>query len=85
MNHIYIIQYVIKEDSIIKERIKSLGTWMNYFPKSWIIESSLSAKDIYEKISIDYEKDRILIMELNKTNYWGVMPKEAWDWFQKRK
>lgn len=84
MNRIYIIQYDIKEDAIIKERIKSLGTWMNYFPKSWIIESSLLAKEIYEKISVDYEKDRILIMELNKSNYWGVMPKEAWDWIQKR-
>ena len=84
MSRIYIIQYDVKEDSVIKDRIKTLGTWMNYFPKSWVIESDLTAKQIYDKISVDYEKDRFFIMELNKNNYWGVMPKEAWDWIKKR-
>lgn len=85
MNRIYIIQYDVKDDSILKERIKSLGTWMNYFPKSWVVESNLSAKEIYGKISVDFEKDRILIMELQKSNYWGVLPKKAWEWIQNRK
>lgn len=84
MKKIYIIQYKIKDDSIILERIKSLGTWMEYFPKSLVIESELTAKEIYEKISVDYENEWILIMELNKTNYWGIMPQEAWDWITKR-
>ena len=85
MSRIYFIQYDSKDDSILIDRIKSLGTWMNYFPKSWVIESNLSAKQIYENISAGYEKDRILIMELNKGNYWGVMPKEAWNWISERK
>lgn len=80
MNRIYIILYDLKEDSVVKERIKALGSWMNYFPKCWVIESSLSAHDIYDKIAVDYEKERFLIMELNKNNYWGVLPKEAWNW-----
>ena len=84
MKKIYLIQYSIEEDSKIRERIKLFGTWMSYFPRSWIIESELTAKEIYEKISVDHEKDRILIMELNKNNYWGVMPKEAWEWISKR-
>ena len=85
MNRIYLIQYDSKDDSILKDRIKSLGTWMNYFPKSWIVESNLTAKQIYENISPDYKNDRILIMELKKGNYWGVMPREAWDWITDRK
>lgn len=58
---------------------------MNFFPKNWIIESELTAEDIYKKISVDYEKERILIMELSKTNYYGVMPKTAWDWIKDKK
>lgn len=85
MNRIYLIQYDSKDDSVLIDRIKSLGTWMNYFPKSWIIESNLSSKQIYNNISAGFEKDRILIMQLEKSNYWGVMPKEAWDWISKRK
>jgi succinyl-CoA synthetase beta subunit len=84
MKRLYLIQYKVKEATKISERIKSLGGWMHYFEGSWIIESTLTAKEIYEKISIDYEKEWILIMELNKGNYWGVMPKEAWEWLGKR-
>ena len=81
MKKIYLIQYTLKEDSILVDRIKSLGPWMSYFSKSWIVESDLlTAKAIYDRISQNYETERILIMELNKSNYWGVMPKEAWEW-----
>jgi len=85
MNRIYLIQYDSNDDSVLKDRIKSLGTWMNYFPKSWIVESELSAKEIYNSISEGYEKDRVLIMELKNSNYWGVMPKNAWEWIINRK
>ena len=81
---IYLIQYNIKEDSAISERIKSLGAWMHYFEGSWIVASELNAKEIYEKISVDYKNERFLIMELKKDNFWGVMPKDAWDWIQNR-
>lgn len=84
MDKIYLIQYKVKEDSVLKERIKSLGAWMHYFESSWIVASSLTAKQIYEKISVDYDKERFLIMELSKENYWGVLPRDAWDWIAKR-
>ena len=81
----YIILYDIDDDTIIKERLKALWTWMNYFPKSLIFESELSAKEIYKQVSIGYEKNRILINQLDKINYWWVMPQWAWDWIKKRK
>jgi hypothetical protein len=85
MSKIYIIQYGIIDDLIIAERIKSLGKWMNYFSKTWILQSELSAHEIYNKISLDFEKELILVIELNKSNYWGVMPKEVWDYLEKAK
>jgi hypothetical protein len=82
MNKLYLIQYTLKNDPILVPRIKTLGTWMNYFPQSWIVKTHLNAQEIYEKISVDLEKDRILIMELDKINYWGIMPKEAWNFLK---
>lgn len=84
MNQVYIIQFsVVKDEAILVERIKALGRWMSYFSNSIIVESGLtSTKEIYEKISLGFEKDRILIIELKKTSYWGVMPQDAWNWLK---
>lgn len=82
----YIIQYDIDDDEILKDRIKELWPWINYFPKSFIVSSdSEKAKEIYDKISTGYDKNRILIIELVKDNYWGVMPTKAWEWLKERK
>ena len=83
MNHIYNIQSNIKDDSIFIEKVKSLGVWLKYFPNGIIVKSELSAQQIYEKISIGYETEWIFISEINKSNYWGVLPKTAWDWIKK--
>nr|WP_294873524.1 DUF3884 family protein [uncultured Pedobacter sp.] len=85
MKKIYIIQYELEEDLILKERIKSLGAWISYFPKSWVVESDLSPLQIYNKLSADYAKARIFIIELNTSHYYGMMPTELWDWLTERK
>lgn len=84
MNRIYLIQYNISEDSVIVNRIKSLGSWIQYFGKSWLVKSELSAKAIYEKLSVDYEKESFFIMELT-SNYWGRMNTKVWDWLKENK
>jgi hypothetical protein len=82
MDRIYLIQYKINEDSVITNRIKSLGDWVQYFDRNWIVKSSLSAKDIYEKLSVDYDKESFLIIELHKSNFWGRMKTEVWELLQ---
>lgn len=54
MRRLYTIQYDIKTEDKIVERIKSLGPWMKYFPNGMIVATTLSPKEIYERISIDY-------------------------------
>ena len=83
MNKIYLVEYDIKDDKALIERIKSLGAWMNYFDGNWFVKSTLSAKEVYDRIAIGYEEERILIVEVSNRNYWGVMPKDAWDWISK--
>ncbi len=82
MGQTYIIQFTVKDESVLVDRIKALGRWMTYFPSSIVVESNLSPKEIYDKISVGFEKDRILILQLVQAKYWGVMPKEAWDWLK---
>ncbi len=85
MNRIYLIQYKVSDDSILKDRIKSFGSWMNYFGHSWIIQSDLSAQAIYNKLSVGYAKDSIFIIELDPSNYWGRMDTKVWDWLKTKK
>jgi hypothetical protein len=82
MNRIYLIQYVIVDDSVLVNRIKALGNWIQYFNKSWIVKSNLSAQDIYNKLSVDYEQVSFFIIELNTKNYWGRMNTSVWDWLK---
>lgn len=85
MKKIYLIQTAIKDNEAFSNRIKSLGTWLKYFSDNWIVESSLSAKEIYERLSSGHENDSIFIIELNSTNYWGRMNSTVWDYLKERK
>lgn len=83
MKRLYIIQYDTKDEGKIVERIKALGPWMKYFSNGMIISTNLLPRDIYNRISVDYPNARILIFELNKSQYYGRLPTEAWDWLKK--
>lgn len=82
MRRLYLVQYDIKNEDKIVERIKALGPWMKYFSQGMIVASSLSPKQIYDHVSIDYPTEKILVFELNKTKYFGRLPTEAWDWLR---
>ncbi|WP_320051930.1 hypothetical protein [uncultured Acetobacteroides sp.] len=75
---VYIIQHNITDSVTIENRIKTLGDWIKYFDNSFLLRSDLKAKDIYEKISVDFEKSNILIMEITSSNYWGRMDVSLW-------
>lgn len=85
MAKVYLIQYNISEDSTLKERIKALGAWMSYFDGFWLVESDKTIQEIYDIISDENKETRILILEITISNYWGWMPKDAWEWIEKRK
>ncbi len=86
MKRLYIIQYDIKDDQKMVERIKTLGGWMKYFPQSMIVHTELTAKQIYEKLTVDYPYTRILVFRLDNSSdyyrYFGWLPNEAWEWLK---
>jgi len=81
--NIYLIQNNLKDDSTLVEKIKTLGVWSKYFPNTILVKSELTSQQLYEKISPGFEKDWIFIVEISKTNFWGIMPTSVWDWIKK--
>jgi hypothetical protein len=81
----FLIQYTISDDSKIKEKIKALGSWMSYFKGFWLVETDKTAEEIYDILSNEIPETRILVLEINIRDYWGWMPKDAWEWIKKRK
>ncbi|HWO73582.1 MAG TPA: hypothetical protein VNN21_08490 [Dehalococcoidia bacterium] len=69
------------------ERIKALGDWMHYIESLWIIQTRqpTTAAAIYRELEpyIHPSDDYLLIIEV-KRNYFGILPKEAWDWLNNR-
>ncbi len=84
MKKIYIIQHNIEAETF-NNRIKALGVWTKYFSDNWLIESELSAKEIYNKISEGYENESIFIVEFDPNNYWGRMNTKVWDFIKNHK
>lgn len=85
MKRLYLIQSKIIENPTFDTRVKSIGSWIKYFDNNWIVETTLSANEIYSKLSVGFENDTIFIIELNKTNYWGRMNTKVWDYLKEKK
>lgn len=64
--------------------IKSLGTWWRYLDSFWLIDTTLSAKQIYEHLKPTVDpNDYVLIFEMGKDRE-GQLPSEAWKWIAAR-
>lgn len=68
----------------LHEAIKSAKVWWHHLESTWIIETSASPQQWYEFLRPHIDSnDYILIIEV-KRNFWGFLPKEAWDWLSER-
>jgi hypothetical protein len=86
MKKIVIIIYTsVGSDQGIKDNIKLLGDWFNYFQGSFLLLTKLSVQDIYNKIATNNTADRFLVLEVDLKEYWGILPSEAWDWLKLKK
>ena len=86
MGKFYYITYssAIENVQLIKDRIKQFDDYINFFENDWFVYSDLTPKAIYDKLSKGgFENERIFIMEVTFTNYWGRMQKYLWDWIKK--
>lgn len=85
MKKIYLIQYNIADSEAFENRLKKLGSWVKYFTDNWIVESELSAKEIYKHLSVGYEEKSILVIEVDTNNYYGRMNTKLWDYLKPKR
>lgn len=66
------------------EKIKALGTWWHYLDSTWIVESSLTPSQAFDRLkpSLD-DSDSVLIMNITGDNYSGWLSQGAWNWLGK--
>lgn len=64
-------------------KIKKMGAWFNFFDNQWLLQSTLSDKEIYNRLQNPQKLIRILILEITIKSSWGWMPQDAWNWLKK--
>ena len=85
---IYSINYDLKHPGQNYEElykaIKDCGDWWHYLGSTWLVDTSLTAKDIWERLAPHVDKnDYFLVIRVTR-DYEGWLPQEAWDWINNR-
>lgn len=64
--------------------IKTLGEWWHYLESCWLLNSSLDADVISDRLRSKIDSnDRLLVINVGR-NYAGWLPQDAWAWIQAR-
>lgn len=86
---LYSINYDLKgpkaDYALLIEAIKGVGTWWHYLDSMWLVVSQDGAQQVYERIA-PYLKpsDNLIVMDVTRSAYWGILPKDAWPWIADR-
>ena len=85
---IYAINYDLKQPGRNYEKlhqaIKGFGAWWHYLDYTWLIDTTLSAKEVWDRLSPHVDKnDSVLVIGVTR-NYSGWLPQKAWDWINQR-
>ncbi len=81
---ILLVTYDLKGPSAHYSRLydllKSQQGWSHYLASTWLIHSNKTAQQLSEEIRpLLLPNDFFLVVRFSQ-EYWGWMPKEAWDW-----
>ena len=64
------------------EEIKRLGSWWHYLESTWLVSTSLTPDEAFERIrNLVRKGDHVLISPLVRP-YQGWLPQKAWDWIR---
>jgi len=66
------------------DAIKKCGSWWHFLGSTWLVDTSLSAKGVWDRIAPHLDKnDFVLVIGVTR-NYQGQLPQDAWDWINSR-
>ena len=86
MNIYLIITNPFVNDTTMVELIKSLGATYSFWKNHYLVRTDYNAKKVYEAISTNgVDKTSVLVVKIDniaETGYWGIMPKELWEWLR---
>lgn len=86
MNKVYMVSYDLNKSGQdykgLHEELEKSPSWWHYLESAWLIYTSESASQLYERIGkhID-ENDYAIAIEV-KGNYQGWLPEKAWEWIR---
>lgn len=70
--------------ALLHEKIKALGTWWHYLDSTWIVVTSLTASQVFDKLKPAVDAaDHVLVLNVSGDSYSGWLTQEAWDWLKK--
>lgn len=87
MAKIYAISYDLRTPgrnySGLYDALKSCGnSYQHPLESTWFVATDKSAADVYNLLFEHIDPNDLLsIFEVNKSNYYGWMPKTFWDWY----
>jgi len=84
MNKVYAIVYELRtpgrDYTPLYNAIKASGKWWHYLPSAWLVHTSESANQLWNRLAPHIQKnDSMLVIEVRNHNQ-GWLPKRAWDW-----
>lgn len=87
MGKVYVVSYDLNKsgqdyDGLYKE-LKSSSSWCRPVDSTWLIYTSESADQLYERISNHIDKNDYAIVIQVRRDYQGWLPEEVWEWIRK--
>lgn len=88
MGQYYYITYpsTLENGHLMKDRIKQFSDYINFMDCNWFIYTDEDIQSVYGKLTKgEFENEKILILKIDFSNYWGRMQKELWEWMKKER
>lgn len=84
---VYVVSYDLRKQGKnyigLTEQLQFSPGWWHYLASTWLISTSESATQLYNRLTPHLDKDdSILIVEAGN-HIQGWLPKDAWEWLQK--
>lgn len=85
---VYAINYDLKRPgqnyTPLYEAIKSCGDWWHHLGSTWLVDTSLNAQGIWDRLAPHVDGNDIVLVIGVTRNYQGWLPQEAWEWLHSR-
>lgn len=63
--------------------LKGQNSWWHYLPNTWLVDTELSADELYRSMKPFLEDgDHLLVTKLDAERQ-GWLPKKAWEWIRR--